>query len=206
MVSTLDGMKLLIFGLSISSSWRNGHATLWRGLCGALIRRGHEVHFFERDVAYYALHRDLTKIPGGRLHLYSSWDEVRKEAADQLRDADVAIVTSYCPGALQATDLALGSQAGVKCFYDLDTPVTLDRLKSGEPVEYIGPRGLRDFDLVLSYTGYPRIDFIEHRYSDDPTNCWIPNLACAQAMLRSAGFEILDHPEEEVLICRKAKR
>ena len=146
-------MKLVIFGLSISSSWGNGHATLWRGLCRALIRRGHEVHFFEHDVPYYALHRDLTEIPGGHLHLYSSWDEVRGKAADQLKDADVAIVTSYCPDAIDATDLALGSQAGVKCFYDLDTPITLNRLESGQPVEYLGSRGLRDFDLVLSYTG-----------------------------------------------------
>lgn len=163
LVSTLGGMKLVIFGLSISSSWGNGHATLWRGLCGALIRRGHEIHFFERDVPYYALHRDLNDIPGGHLHLYSYWDDVRVQAADHLKDADVAIVTSYCPDAIEATDLALGSQAGVKCFYDLDTPVTLHRLESGEPVEYLGPRGLRDFDLVLSYTGGEALEQLRTR-------------------------------------------
>ncbi len=50
---------------------------------------------------------------------------------------------------------------------------------------------------------YPVMHFVEHRYSNDPTNWWIPNRACAEAMLRSSGFEIMDHPEEEVYICRR---
>src|SRR5437660_3994163 len=146
-------MKLVIFGLSISSSWGNGHATLWRGLCRALGRRGHQVHFFERDVPYYAANRDLTEIPGGHLYLYSDWEEIRSNARAQLRDADAALVTSYCHDGIDATELVLASGAQVNCFYDLDTPVTLHRHGSGETVDYIGPRGLRDFDLVLSYTG-----------------------------------------------------
>lgn len=50
---------------------------------------------------------------------------------------------------------------------------------------------------------WPKLHFVERRYSGDPTNWWIPNRACVEAMLRSAGFEITDHPEEEVYICRK---
>ena len=146
-------MKLVIFGLTISSSWGNGHATLWRGLCRSLVGRGHEIHFFERDVPYYANHRDLTEIPGARLYLYSDWDEISANAARQLSEADVGMVTSYCPEGLRATDLVLDSRAACRCFYDLDTGVTLNRLLAGEPVEYIGPRGFSDFDLVLSYTG-----------------------------------------------------
>ncbi len=146
-------MKLVIFGLSISSSWGNGHATLWRGLCKGLIREGADVHFFERDVPYYATHRDLTEIPGGHLHLYPDWDEIRPIAERTLRGADAAIVTSYCADALPAGELVLQSGARCCCFYDLDTGVTLTRLAAGEPVAYIGPRGLRDYDLVLSYTG-----------------------------------------------------
>ncbi len=68
-------MKLVIFGLTVSSSWGNGHATLWRGLCAALARRGHEVVFFERDVPYYALNRDLAELPHGRLCLYADWEQ-----------------------------------------------------------------------------------------------------------------------------------
>jgi tRNA (mo5U34)-methyltransferase len=55
---------------------------------------------------------------------------------------------------------------------------------------------------IFDRPGYPVMHFVEHSYSHDPTNWWIPNRACAEAMLRSAGFEILDHPEEEVFICR----
>ncbi len=146
-------MKIVVFGLSVSSSWGNGHATLWRGLCRGLAGRGHQVVFFERDVPYYAAHRDLWAIPGGELVLYPEWDTVLRQAREQLRDADVAMVTSYCPDGVAATELVLESAAPVRVFYDLDTPVTLDCLARGEPVAYLGPRGLRDFDLVLSYTG-----------------------------------------------------
>ncbi|OHV70359.1 methyltransferase, TIGR04290 family [Mesorhizobium sp. LCM 4577] len=51
---------------------------------------------------------------------------------------------------------------------------------------------------------FPKLHFIEHRYADDPTNWWIPNRGCIEAMLRSAGFEILIHPEDEVYFCRAA--
>src|SRR3954468_1803824 len=146
-------MKLVVFGLAISSSWGNGHATLWRGLCRALADRGHFVVFFERDVPYYADHRDLWELPGGRLQLYSSWQEIQATAARELADADAAIVTSFCPDAIAAESLLLDSRVRQRVFYDLDTAITLDRLARGEPVDYIGPRGLRDYDLVLSYTG-----------------------------------------------------
>ena len=145
-------MKIVIFGLSISSSWGNGHATLWRGLCRALIARGHDVIFFERDVPYYASHRDVFDLPGGELILFPSWEAVASRALGHLRGADVAIVTSYCPDAAAALDAMQWSPA-LRVFYDLDTPVTFARLDAGETVDYIGPRKLADYDLVLSYTG-----------------------------------------------------
>src|SRR3954467_9789046 len=104
-------MKLVIFGLTVSSSWGNGHATLWRGLLKALARRGHEVIFFERDVPYYAGHRDLTALPEGRLVLYRIWEEVLPEARRQTADADVAMVTSYCPDGIAASELVLNSDS-----------------------------------------------------------------------------------------------
>ena len=146
-------MKLVIFGLSISSSWGNGHATLWRALCRALAARGHDLAFFERDVPYYAAHRDLHELPRGRLHIYPTWDDVSSLAKRELADADVAIVTSYCADAIVATEMVLSGPVRVRIFYDLDTPVTLGRMRQGLHVPYIGPRGLRDFDLVLSFTG-----------------------------------------------------
>jgi spore maturation protein CgeB len=157
-------MKLVVFGLTVSSSWGNGHATLWRGLCAALARRGHRVVFFERDVPYYASHRDLYRLPGGgELILYSDWIEVLPTARWHVAEADVAMVTSYCPDGLTASDLVLDSSASLRVFYDLDTPVTLARMEAGERVDYIGPRGLTDFDLVLSYTGGRSLEALRQR-------------------------------------------
>ncbi len=146
-------MKLVIFGLTVSSSWGNGHATLWRGLIRALSRRGHHVVFFERDVPYYAGHRDLWELPGNGLKLYQEWTDMIPYAQEQLKDADVGMVTSYCPDGVAVSELVVSAPVQVRAFYDLDTPVTLSALSAGKPVKYIGPRGLKDFDLVLSYTG-----------------------------------------------------
>jgi spore maturation protein CgeB len=147
-------MRIVIFGLTVSSTWGNGHGALWRGLIRALIEDDHSVTFFERDTSYYAQHRDLTALPeGGQLVLYPEWEKVIATARLALADADAAVVTSYCPDGIAATTLVLDSRVPVRCFYDLDTPVTLARLAAGEPLGYIGPDGLAGFDLVFSYTG-----------------------------------------------------
>jgi spore maturation protein CgeB len=156
-------MRITVFGLSVSSAWGNGHATLWRGLIHALARLGHSVVFFEWDAPWYAEHRDCWGLPNGELHLYSDWPAIRPRALEAVRSTDVVMVTSYCPHGLQATELALQSSAKLKVFYDLDTPITLDRLARGESVSYLGARGLRDFDLVLSYTGGRALDALRDR-------------------------------------------
>src|SRR5438067_10675238 len=129
-------MKIVVFGLTISSSWGNGHATLWRGLSRALARHGHRLVFFERDVPYYAANRDLTEVPGGELVLYHDWSGIRARARTEIVDADVTMVTSYCPDALPAGELMLAHGRALVVFYDLDTPVTLSRLSRGEGVPY----------------------------------------------------------------------
>ena len=150
-------MQFVIFGLTVSSSWGNGHATLWRGLIQALTARGHRVAFFERDVPYYAAHRDLTDLgAGATLLLYDDFPAVRARAAADA--ADVAIVTSFCPDASAATRLIADSRARLRVFYDLDTPVTLEALSraaTSRPGDagFPGPQGLASYDLVLSYTG-----------------------------------------------------
>ena len=118
-------MRLAIFGLTVSSSWGNGHATLWRGLLRALARAGHHADFFERDVPYYAAHRDLTALDCGELVLYDTWESVQARASAAIAAADAVIVTSYCPDAGAATRLLLAMPGPVRAFYDLDTPVTL---------------------------------------------------------------------------------
>lgn len=156
-------MKLAIFGLTISSSWGNGHATLWRGLCRALARKGHRVVFFERDVPYYAAQRDLRELPGLDLRLYASWEEILPEARREVADADVAMVTSYCPDGKAASELAVSVSGPLSVFYDLDTPVTLSRLGRGEEVPYLPAEGLGGFDLVLSYTGGEALTALRER-------------------------------------------
>lgn len=156
-------MKLVIFGLTVSSSWGNGHATIWRGLCRALAQRGHKIVFFERDVPYYAEHRDLTDPPGVDLVLYSDWESASLLGRKHLSDADAGIVTSYCPDGIAASELVLSSRVDLHVFYDLDAPVTLESLDSGQPLSYVGGRGFRDFDLVLSYTGGKALDALRER-------------------------------------------
>jgi spore maturation protein CgeB len=156
-------MKLVIFGLTISSSWGNGHATLWRGLCRALAKQGHRVVFFERDVPYYAVHRDLSALSGTDLRLYSSWEEAAGDAQKETADADAALVTSYCPDGVAASELVLSASGPLSVFYDLDTPVTLERLRNGEEVPYLLPQGLGGFDLVLSYTGGQALTELQER-------------------------------------------
>src|SRR2546430_17500997 len=96
-------MKLVIFGLTVSSSWGNGHATIWRGLCRALARRGHRVVFFERDVPYYADNRDLFELPGGELVLYPDWQAALPPARRHLADARRGLRPPYWPGRAAAS-------------------------------------------------------------------------------------------------------
>ena len=157
------GMKLVVFGLSVSSSWGNGHATLWRGLIRALADLGHRVVFYERDVPYYAQNRDLQQLTDAELRLYPRWEEVLPLARRDVEDADVAMVTSYCPDGAAAAELVLEASANLRVFYDLDTPVTLAQLRLGQSVPYLPPGGLADFDLVLSYTGGAALDGLKRR-------------------------------------------
>jgi spore maturation protein CgeB len=147
-------MHLVIFGLTVSSSWGNGHATLWRSLIRAMVERGHTLSFYEKDVSYYRDTRDLWELPAGaRLRLYTELEEVQANARRELAGADLALCTSFCPDGPEASRLILDSGAEIKAFYDLDTPVTLAGLDSGKPVAYLPEDGLGTFDLVLSYTG-----------------------------------------------------
>ena len=146
-------MKLVVFGLSVTSAWGNGHATLWRALCKALGAAGHRVVFCERDTPWYAGARDSLSIRGLTTLVYPDWNSLAPRARAELRDADAAIVTSYCADGREAAALVMEAARPLRVFYDLDTPVTLARLAQGEPPDYLPIEGLSGFDLVLSYTG-----------------------------------------------------
>ncbi|GAC1314856.1 MAG: glycosyltransferase [Chloroflexota bacterium] len=162
-------MRFVIFGLTLSSSWANGHATPWRGLLRSLHDAGHQATFFERDVDYYAAHRDLPRPSFCDLVLYPDWDAVRAAARRALADADVAIVTSYCPDGLRANSLMLDSPRPVHVFYDMDTPVTLAALeRDGVAVrsgaQYLTSDLIPAFDVYLSFTGGPILDVVRTRW------------------------------------------
>jgi spore maturation protein CgeB len=157
-------MHFVIFGLSVSSSWGNGHATLWRSLLKAMSRRGHTASFYEKNVPYYANSRDEWSPPEGiRLRLYDSLKDIQVETARELATADVAFCTSYCPDGPEASRMILDSRAAIKSFYDLDTPITLKAIHSDEAVPYLPSDGLGGFDLVLSYTGGRALDELQSK-------------------------------------------
>lgn len=156
-------MKLVVLGLSITSSWGNGHATTWRALLRAFAARGHAVTFLERDVPWYAKHRDLAEAEWCRVRLYRDLPELRRGWAGEVAAADAVILGSYVPEGPLVARWLHATAKGVKAFYDIDTPVTLEKLAKGDH-EYIDPEGIAGFDLYLSFTGGPTLGRIEATY------------------------------------------
>ena len=156
-------MRIVIFGLSVTSSWGNGHATTYRALLGALHAAGHSVLFAERDVPWYAAHRDLPHPPFCDLVLYGSGGEARERFAGVVRDADAVIVGSYVPDGVAVGEWVTDTAGGVAAFYDIDTPVTLAKLAAGDH-EYLTPELIPRYDLYLSFTGGPTLDRLEREF------------------------------------------
>ncbi len=156
-------MKLTIFGLTISSSWGNGHATPYRAILRALHRRGHKVVFYERDVEYYALRRDFRKCEFCELALYRDWNEVRARALRDAAESDVVLTASYCPEGARVNDEVLELQRPLHVFYDLDTPVTLANLENGD-VPYLRRDQIPRFELVLSWTAGRSLHELRERW------------------------------------------
>lgn len=156
-------MKIVICGLSITSSWGNGHATTYRSLTRALHARGHEIVFFEKDLEWYASNRDMPEPPFCRVHIYERWTDVLPILRRELSNADVAIAGSFFPDGIQAIEEVLDSRAGVKAFYDIDTPITMARLRAGDE-EFIRRDQIPSFDLYFSFTGGPVLLEIEKKF------------------------------------------
>ncbi len=153
-------LRIVVLGLSITSSWGNGHATNYRGLVRALAGRGHDVLFLERDVPWYAANRDLARPPWGRTELYDSPDELRERFSGEHADADVVVVGSYVPDGIEVAEHVLDAAGGAVAFYDIDTPVTLAAVARGA-CEYLTPELASRFDLYLSFTGGPTLRRLE---------------------------------------------
>lgn len=156
----MNRLDVVILGLSITSSWGNGHATTYRALVRALAEHGHRVRFLERDVPWYAAHRDLPAPPYGETALYRSVAELRDVHAAALRQADLVVVGSYVPEGAAVLRHVLEVARGTRAFYDIDTPVTLARLARGD-CEYLSRELVPALDLYLSFTGGPSLARIE---------------------------------------------
>jgi spore maturation protein CgeB len=155
-------MRIVILGLSVTSSWGNGHATNYRALLRALTERGHDVLFLERDVPWYAEHRDLPDPPHGETVLYGSFEDLRGHT-DAVAGADLVVVGSYVPDGIVVGSWVTETARGVTAFYDIDTPVTLAALERGT-CEYLSADLVPRFDLYLSFTGGPTLDLLHDRY------------------------------------------
>jgi spore maturation protein CgeB len=147
---------ILILVLSITSSWGNGHATTYRALVKALKRHGHRVTFLERDVPWYAEHRDMPRPPYCRTVLYRDLADLEARFSREVRAADAVIVGSYVPEGVAVGQWAIENATGPVAFYDIDTPVTLAKLERGDE-EYLTYDLIAAYDLYLSFTGGPTI-------------------------------------------------
>ena len=155
-------LDIVILGLSLSSSWGNGHATTFRALLRGLNEEGHRVLFLERDVPWYASQRDLPEPDFCELKYYSSVDELTSVYNDRIRAADAVIIGSYVPEGVRVIDeVALSAKR--LCFYDIDTPVTLAKLDRGDE-EYLARRQIPQFDAYFSFSGGEVLERLENVY------------------------------------------
>ena len=155
-------MKLVVLGLSLSSSWGNGHATTFRALLKAFATRGHDVLFLERDVPWYAEHRDLPDPDFCRLEYYADLDGLDRWQGE-IAGADAVIVGSYVPEGVAVGRYVQQHARGATAFYDIDTPVTLAKLERGD-FEYLSPEIIPGYDVYLSFTGGPTLERLERQF------------------------------------------
>jgi spore maturation protein CgeB len=156
-------MNIVILGLSITSSWGNGHATTYRALVRGLASRGHTVLFLERNAEWYEQNRDLPAPTYCRARIYDDRAELERTYAKDIEEADLVILGSYVPEGAAIADILLRLARGCTAFYDIDTPVTLASLKRGA-VDYVEPRQIPLFDLYLSFTGGPTLERLERQF------------------------------------------
>lgn len=156
-------MKIVIFGLAITSSWGNGHATTFRALARALRARGHHIMFVEKDVEWYGSNRDMPEPPFCEVKLYQNWTDSLRSIRAELHDADVAMVGSYFPDGLAAIGEVFESKVPVKAFYDIDTPITVASLRDGG-ADYLRPEQVPGFDVYFSFTGGPLLRELKSKF------------------------------------------
>lgn len=156
-------MKFVIIGLSVTSSWGNGHATTYRALLKELKALGHEILFLEKDVPWYSGNRDMPEPDFCELGLYKTNEELKTEYKDAVANADLVIVGSYVQQGVEVGEWAIETAKGPTAFYDIDTPVTLAKLKRND-FEYLSPELISKYDMYLSFSGGPILRHLEEHY------------------------------------------
>jgi spore maturation protein CgeB len=159
--------RLVVFGLSISSAWGNGHASTYRGLLAALAARGWQTTFFERDVPWYRANCDLAHPDCCDLRYYDAWDTAAQTAANEaIRQADAVLVGSYAGHAIAILDWLAARWRGERplFFYDIDTPITLTALQAHGAAEYLRADQVPLFQAYFSFTGGPALEELERTW------------------------------------------
>ena len=177
-------LDIVILGLSLRSSWGNGHATTYRALVRALRSRGHRVLFLERDTPWYAEHQDAEADLADCIALYRSPGELAEDHAEAVAHADLVIVGSYVPDGATIGAWVQTTARNLTAFYDIDTPVTLARLASGN-CSYLDAQLIPRYDLYLSFTGGPTLALLRDQYGAHPLSFY-----CAVDPLRYAPLEV----------------
>jgi|DewCreStandDraft_1066081.scaffolds.fasta_scaffold00179_64 spore maturation protein CgeB len=160
-------MNILVVGLTITSSWGNGHATTYRGLLRALAARGHRITFAEQYAEWYAANRDLYEPDFAEVLVYPSWDDIEPELTRRAAAAEVIVVGSFCPEGRRVVDWALGQArrtGAIAAFYDIDTPVTLQALAQHGETFYLRADQVSAFDVVFSFAGGRAIEELQQRW------------------------------------------
>ena len=157
-------MKIVVYGLTVTSSWGNGHATTYRSLLKALARRGHTIEFVEKDVEWYRNNRDLPRPAFCTVHLYEDWAAGERSLLDLSADADAVVVGSYFPDAIAATRGLLEGGRGPILFYDIDTPITLRALRQQQQTEYLDQTLIPEYAAYLSFTSGPALMELEESF------------------------------------------
>jgi len=160
---TRDRLSVVVLGLSLSSSWGNGHATTYRALLRGLRARGHNILFLERNLPFYEQNRDLPRPPYTDVALYNSLEELRDKYTQAIREADMVVVGSFVPDGATVGQWVTEEARGKSAFYDIDTPVTLRKLALGDH-SYLTPALIGRYDLYMSFTGGPTLSLLERKY------------------------------------------
>lgn len=154
---------IVVIGLSISSSWGNGHASAYRGLLCELVKSGYNILFLERANPLFAAHRDFHSDKSFKIEFYTSLKELKKKYGAAVENAQLVIVGSSVTEGAAVGEWVCNAAKGIAAFYDIDTPLTMKNLDI-KNYEYLSVHLIPRFDLYLSFAGGMALDLLENAY------------------------------------------